>query len=688
MILFFCFVNNALSEWVPCNNGISGGSTLRFKYYNDTAYTITGNKPYYTTNDGLNWIMFDTPDSLKTRDMIITQKGIFLGTETGIFKSSDGGLTWQDIECEFSNIYVMEFINDRIYVGSSIGMHISEDFGENWFYNDLSGMGVVRTITGKDSVVYAGLDNKGLYKTTDNGYAWKSIKGSLKTEYVVNITLDGNRVYVLLSVGIMFEFNYGLYYTEDDGANWIQIPTPKDFRSYSTMFLSENIILLGISYNGLHRSTDNGATWAKVSNGFTSVYPYYLKLYGNKLFAATSSGIYMSMDNGYSWERRSNGLKCFSIRSIVERDNTIFIGSQNDGVYKSTDFGNSWVSVNNNLQCLNISYLSVQGDNLYAGAFAGGTFMSTDNGANWQQMHQDNADSTFLNYVYSLYSHENTFYVGGSSGINSTSDGGQTWKFLDPDTSKSNYYVKAMIIHDGVFYAGTSLGLFVSSDNGDSWNLKLSSQARDFTVWQDKVFAATNGGVFYTSDNGENWTQANTGNIQSFFSAASHENLVIAGDIEDGYVIFSSDGGNSWFFSNNFGADNYIYDLAVIGEYIFAGIGEKGIYKTLFEGFETTGIQDESDAESKLDLVAYPAPASDVVNISITNVDYELNINDVLIYDIYGRLINTSGKITLENLPPNSTKISWSCSDVPNGIYSVNFSSGNFRNQATVVILR
>ncbi|MFM7853765.1 MAG: WD40/YVTN/BNR-like repeat-containing protein, partial [Flammeovirgaceae bacterium] len=96
------------------------------------------------------------------------------------------------------------------------------------------------------------------------------------------------------------------------------------------------------TYEGLFRSTNNGASWTLVGSTVmqTSKNIVSVAAYGNNVFAATSEdGLFRSLDNGLSWAKV---LDEDAIRLLILDDGIIFGGNRD--VFVSTDNGTNWVA--------------------------------------------------------------------------------------------------------------------------------------------------------------------------------------------------------------------------------------------------------------------------------------------------------------------------------------------------------
>jgi len=121
----------------------------------------------------------------------------------------------------------------------------------------------------------------GAYRTTDGGATWTPLDGLLQGRNITKVAANGN--FILVGVDIADSFtcgNLGLFRSTDSGASFVRVEegasglaggavaaleqdpiTPATL--YASVFTFDSVC--GTA-SGIYKSTDNGATWAKVSN--------------------------------------------------------------------------------------------------------------------------------------------------------------------------------------------------------------------------------------------------------------------------------------------------------------------------------------------------------------------------------------------------------------------------------------
>jgi len=238
---------------------------------------------------------------------------IYIGTASGgLWKSVTGGATWQPL------------------------MDREASYSIGWVTLDPSNPSIVWVGTGERNSQRSVAYGDGVYKSEDGGRSWKNV-GLKASEHIGRIIVhpkNGNIVYVaaqgpLWSAG----GDRGLYKTTDGGKTWTQVLRISEHTGVSDVVLDPRNpdVVVASAYqrrrhfftliNGgpeaaIHRSTDGGATWAKVNTGLPNeelgriglaISPQDPDvLYANVEAANRRGGIYRSSDNGVTWQKMSD----------------------------------------------------------------------------------------------------------------------------------------------------------------------------------------------------------------------------------------------------------------------------------------------------------------------------------------------------------------------------------------------
>ena len=116
-----------------------------------------------------------------------------------LFKSADGGKTWKQSDMGlhlWSSVYAIAVDpNDsrRVLVGTSGGTFRSGDAGLTWFPTSSSASRAFAFDPWTSSVVYAGTDHEGIFRSTDGGERWSAMNLGLPNLKILSLVIDRTR---------------------------------------------------------------------------------------------------------------------------------------------------------------------------------------------------------------------------------------------------------------------------------------------------------------------------------------------------------------------------------------------------------------------------------------------------------------------------------------------------------------
>ena len=289
----------------------------------------------------------------------------------GVFRSTDGGLTWEPWNDGMGNRTVGRMIqhpanSNIIYAATTGGLYKTTDAGANWVFKHNGGTKEVVFKPNDPSVLYAGGNGK-FYKSTDDGETWVQITNGIPngSRSVIAVTLDDPEyVYCLLStgdsyLGIYRSTNSGQSFTEmsnspnimswgcnggDGGQAWYDLDVAVDPNDKDVVFAG------GVN---CFKSTNGGTTWNISSHwwGDCSVPAVHADLHvleynplNGRLYAGNDGGIYFTSNGGSSWPEITDGLPISQVYKIGQSRTNIdrvINGYQDNGT--STYYGtNNW----------------------------------------------------------------------------------------------------------------------------------------------------------------------------------------------------------------------------------------------------------------------------------------------------------------------------------------------------------
>jgi photosystem II stability/assembly factor-like uncharacterized protein len=305
---------------------------------------------------------------------------IYLGTQYGMFCSTDSGHIWNSISNENINIKTVSTIaaNDSFLFANYKGtIYRSKDNGTTW---ELASSGLVsffdvtKISVLKNSAI-VGLSGDGIFRSTNNGTSWQRVTSGLTKNFESLLNL------VSLNDTIYMSTEYGLYISTTDGISWIKRNSIEYIRNL--LFFGDTLYFT--TPNGVFRSYDYGVTWASINKNFgrDSLDAKPIVIINDELIVGcpTTEKVYKTKLDIINWRDVSGDLLGKRITTMKLYNRMILLGTE-VGLYESTDNGESWIPNSMGINGSEINVIQNFGDTLYAGANTG-LFVSVDKGLTW-----------------------------------------------------------------------------------------------------------------------------------------------------------------------------------------------------------------------------------------------------------------------------------------------------------------
>ena len=332
-------------------------------------------------------------------------------------------------------------------------------------------------VPGQPSVFYIGVNNGGVWKSTDYGLVWKPIFDDQPTGSIGAIAVaasDPNILYVGSGEGLQrpdLSTGDGMYKSTDAGKTWQHLGL-RDGQQISAILVDPHnserlfVAVLGHPYGpnaerGVFRSTDGGKKFEKVlykDENTGAVALAFDPTNAQTVYAVLWAARQGPWENG-AWQGRESGL------------------------FKSTDGGATWSRLTKGLPApadglgrIGIAVAPSDPKRLYAMVDApaqGGVYRSDDAGESWQRVHSAQRvwgrGSDFAE-VRVDPSNKDIVYVANTSAYRST-DGGRTFTAFKGAPGGDDYHT-VWINPDNpriILLAGDQ-GATISVNNGQTWS--------------------------------------------------------------------------------------------------------------------------------------------------------------------------------------------------------------------------
>ncbi|MEN8767498.1 MAG: glycosyl hydrolase, partial [Polaribacter sp.] len=237
----------------------------------------------------------------------------------GVFKSTDGGATWNNTGSltgnpnSMNDIYIHPTDTETVLVATSSGVHKTTNGGTSWT-RKLSGNIRDLKMRPNDPTIWYAASNNTFYKSSDSGESFQNIQipALFNSQRIVMDVTPKNPDYVyFVSAGSQSAFN-GVWKSTNSGDSFTQTAETDDiFESSQAWFdlaltisdKDENKVYVGVL--NIWSSTDGGDNFTKLNNwsspntdSYTHADIHIMRFINGKFFAGTDGGIYVSTNHG------------------------------------------------------------------------------------------------------------------------------------------------------------------------------------------------------------------------------------------------------------------------------------------------------------------------------------------------------------------------------------------------------
>ena len=225
--------------------------------------------------------------------------------ERGVFRTTDGGRTWNKVLYKGDNIGAVNLVADpdnpqTLFAGLEVYLTLPNA--------GRGGGGGGGGGGGRGANAEPDTSGAGIYKSTDQGLTWTALTGHGLPEagmgrigLAVAAGTTGQRVFAVMTGG--------MFRSDDGGANWHRSTT--DPRSNGSAYFSQvyvapdNPDMVYVVQTSLYRSTDGGQTFEafKGAPGGDDYHVLWIDpTNGKRILAGVDQGPTISLDGGHTWD--------------------------------------------------------------------------------------------------------------------------------------------------------------------------------------------------------------------------------------------------------------------------------------------------------------------------------------------------------------------------------------------------
>lgn len=446
---------------------------------------------------------------------------------TGIYKTTDGGSTWEDI----------------LGPDDTDGLPCRVQGGFAWYF------GQVRVNPSDDNDIFLlGVD---IYRTTDGGATWEI---AAPPWFVYDVHADKHDL-VFIEDEAILATDGGAYHTSEAEQIWRDIeniPTTQFYRvaynphrpdlyyggaqdngstggnaaminewerifggdGFQMAFHPENpeIFYVETQRGNISVTVDGGYNFSSVSFAMEGSkawdMPYFISQHNSDIILSGSDRVYEIYVDPYGYDVITTQLSepltdpdieglTYSISTVEQspiNSDILYAGTQDGWVWSTTDYGQNWEKVIDGLPrryVSNIKASTVEENRVYCSItgykyndFIPHVYMSEDNGANWVSISGD-LPNLSVNDLYVLQEGgDEVIFAGTDGGIYFSADMGLSWKRLGDNMPAVPTYDMAYNIANNEIVAGT-FGRGIMSFDLEQVILGMTSSSQDISLTDD-----------------------------------------------------------------------------------------------------------------------------------------------------------------------------------------------------------
>lgn len=573
--------------------------------------TSVGNGLYKSIDGGNNWkqVGFEGTDlrissiqinPTNTDEVFVGVLGPLWGDsdERGVYKTTDGGKTWEKLFAGKSNVGCSDLILDPN--DNNILYAAFWEFRRTaWSFN-------------------SGGANSALYKSIDSGKTWNKIhngfpKGDLGRFAIALAPSNSDILYAAVEA----KEDKGLYKSTDGGKSWEYLN--KDFGLVIRPFYfsrivvdprNPDILMKGGLYGSM--SQDGGKTFKGMGNMHADIHDFWFDIKDSeRIYAATDGGLYRSWNRGTTMEM-VNDLPLSQFYHISVDNSVpynIYGGLQDNGSWYGPSSSTGGIEARDwnrvgygdgfrvyRHPTKNIIYSEMQG--------AQGVWrynVDQNRTSDIKPFQEEGQPKLRFNWNAAMQISANNpdrFYLG-SQFLHKSDDMGSNWTIVSPDLTTNNpakqkqeesgglsidnsgaenhctiFTVSESPLDENIIWVGTDDGnVQLTKDGGKNWTNVIEnvpdlpkntwcyqitasnfSKGSAYAVFEGHTTNDKNTYVYKTSDFGKTWKSLTKDNINGFARSIQedyeNENLLFLGTELGLYITI--DGGKNWAkFTNN-----------------------------------------------------------------------------------------------------------------------------------------
>lgn len=575
-------------------------------------------------------------------------RGVMTTYGDGVYKSTDGGQTWKHLGLEktrhISDVVVHPHNPDVVFVAAQGALHgpsedrgiyKSTDGGLSWkkvlYVDENSGASSLSMDANNPRILYAatwqhrrlpwkvesGGPGCAIWKSTDGGDTWAKINEGLPKEMgKIGVSVsraNSNRVYAIVEAE---KSKAGLYRSDNGGRSWQHLSSDQNITSRSWYYMEvfadpQNADIVYVLNAPMMRSIDGGKTFANVPVGHGDTHDLWINPNNSRnMILGDDGGAEISFNSGRSWSSQNNQPTAQFYRVNADKqfpykiyggqqDNTSVIIASRNNSYGITD--KDWTT-GPGCECAWIAFDDPDNPVVtYGGCYQGyieALDSRTGEGKDIMAYPTLNlaVEPKDMKYRFNWNApivaspHNPKVLYHAANVVLRSSDGGLRWEVVSPDLTRNDpakqgvgggpltnegaggenyntiYYLVESPTEPGLIYTGSDCGLVhLTRDNGKTWQNVTPAGMPECSIHAIEVSPHDKGTAYIagtrykfndfasytykTTDYGKTWTRISDGIRSDDFLKVVREDPttkgLLYGGSERGFYV-SFDGGKRW----------------------------------------------------------------------------------------------------------------------------------------------
>ncbi len=245
------------------------------------------------------------------------------------------------------------------------------------------------------------------------------------------------------------------------------LPNTPDYHSLMIDPQDPQHLWLG-THVGLHESTDGGRTWSEAGLGGQDAMNLARSRRSQTVWAAGHMMFAKSTDGGASWSNVvPDGLPSFDIHGFAVDPGSprhLYAAVAGQGLYQSTNAAASFSLVSKTVGPAVMALAVAPDGRILAGDMQQGLLVSRDGGGSWAAVLNEGLMGLSINPK-----HPTRMIATGSSGVSLSTDGGSTWRVVQPIADGAGPVAWAPSRPKVAYAVGFDRVLYESVNGGASW---------------------------------------------------------------------------------------------------------------------------------------------------------------------------------------------------------------------------